>query len=118
MGAFLTAEQAISDGRRTYEPDEPFYVCRGVLADSAKFLPTVSEIEEIIRDTAFIEVGEAAEDFPDLSEKAKEELGIVLRAWATIHLKPNFWIPDRKPWRIDPRSPPPCTLVGQPKTKQ
>ena len=55
-------------------------------------------------DAAYSGVGKAAEDFPDLSPEALEELSKFLDAWATKHVQGTCWISSGTPTRIAPQT--------------
>lgn len=103
-GSFKTSAEVIADGFQTYAPHEAFYVCSGALAWGPKWMPDAKDIETMLWDAAYSEVGEAAEDFPDLSPEALEELSKFLDAWATKHVQATFWISSGTPTRIAPRT--------------
>lgn len=49
------------------------------------------DVIELIADRAYDYGGEAAEDFPDVSDEAARELAAFLAAWQAKHCKPNFY---------------------------
>lgn len=87
-----TREEAIAAGRAEYDGRD-FFITSGEAADPAKYLPSLEWILEYIADTAGDEVGDVAEDFPDVSDKAKAELDGLLNRWAREHIHCAFWVP-------------------------
>ena len=96
FGSFATMAEAIEAGHKTYSEDETFYVCSGNLAWGPGYMPTVDELEEMIWSTAYEDVGELAEDFPDITEAAKLELDTFLKDWAARHVIATFWVANPK----------------------
>ena len=105
FGSFLSKQEVIAEGKKTYPSNEAFYVCAGTLANGPGYMPDADELEEMIWQAAHDDVGEAAEDFPDLTEQAKTELSAFLKGWAERHVKALFWNADSKTvQRIEPRT--------------
>lgn len=50
-----------------------------------------NDVIEIISDRAWDEGGEYAEDFPNVSDQAKKELGDFLEKWQSEHCIPHFY---------------------------
>lgn len=94
IGSFLSKDEAIDDGLDTYL--DGFYVCGGEVASGADYVPSAEDIETQIWQAAYDDVGDAAEKFPDLSEEAREELRRFLNRWTDQHVRPRFWVPNKK----------------------
>ena len=89
-GDCKTRQEAIVEAHREYEGREFWlYECRR--CDVREFVPDPSDIIEIMRDRACDIAGDAAEDFPDVSDAAASELEGFLDAWAEKHCKAQFW---------------------------
>ena len=89
-GDCKTPEEAIVEAHREYEGREFWlYECRR--CDVREFVPDPSDIIEIMRERACDVAGDAAEDFPDVSDAAASELEGLLDAWAERHCKAQFW---------------------------
>ena len=101
-GHCATREEAIKEGRKHY-PGEAFFVMSGTRCDAASFMPDAAEVLEIAGERAGDEAGEAAADFPDVSQAAGEELDALLSAWSAKHLTCSFWVADSQPERIEPK---------------
>jgi len=91
-GGCDTRDAAIAEGRTEYD-GRGFFITSGEAADPAKYLPSLEWILECIADSAGDEVGDLAEDFPDVSEEAKAELDALLNRWAREHIHCAFWVP-------------------------
>ena len=103
-GDCATREAAIEEARGEYGDDVAFYVwqCQRLLADA--FTPDVGGILERMGEAAGDEVGEAAEDYPDVSDEAQEELRLLLQAWTAHHAPCEFWQSIGEAERIEPVS--------------
>lgn len=100
-----TREEAIAEARDNLlvAPTAPIFVVRGRVPSVEEFIPTADDILEIAGNTAQDECGEAAEDFPDVSDEGKLALSTMLSEWAKKHIDPiRFWIADGETERIDP----------------
>ncbi|PVX86431.1 hypothetical protein [Paraburkholderia unamae] len=51
----------------------------------------VDIVLDALCDRAFDQVGEAASDYPDVSQEARDELETVLGAWVAKHAQPTFY---------------------------
>lgn len=101
-GAYKSREAAIEAGRVEFV-SLPFYVQRGTKPAASSFTPSAESIIEGMSDAAGDECGEAAEEFPDVAQKAGDELDAFLDAWADKHCEVRFWIADNsEPERIEP----------------
>lgn len=49
------------------------------------------DLLEEVGNRAYDDGGEHAEDYPDVSDEAKAELGQFLSDWLTKHCQPSFW---------------------------
>ncbi len=90
-GAFKTREEAIAEGQAVM--DSNFEIAAGFVCEPAEFLPTFDEINEIMYTKATDELGDAAEDFPDVSPEGKEALRVALAQWAQEFCECTFWRP-------------------------
>lgn len=103
-GPYDSREEAIEVGHDSY-PDG-FWICEIYPASHTDFLPKASDIIETMASQAYEEIGEAAQDWPDLPAKSNAEVDLdqALARWAAQHadsLKVTFWrCGDEE--RIDP----------------
>lgn len=66
-----------------------------------KDLIDADDIIEMLGERAQDTVGEAAEDYPDVSDEAAAELDDILKAWVTKHCQPRFYrVTDVQPYVI------------------
>lgn len=99
-GCCLTRDEAIEAGRAEYADDSeeggcaPFWIHSGHLVPIEAVMPDADDIIETMGERAYDEAGEAAEEYPDVSEAARIELGDFLRGWVEKHAKPDFWVAD------------------------
>jgi hypothetical protein len=94
-GSCSSEEQAIAEGRAEYGLYVHFVVRSGVRYAARRFMPDAADILSLAGDSASDEAGEAAEDFPDASEEAKNELELLLDNWADRRLGvTQFWVAD------------------------
>lgn len=102
-GAFLTREEAVDDGRSTYEG--PFYVIRGKAPRAADFVSKgvageiFDRMVDAVTDNHGLDTGEAFAD-PRPTEEAKKELVALIKAWANRHIPIDFWDGVGNPERI------------------
>ncbi len=101
-GAYETREEAIEDGRDTYE-DEAFHVKSGTVPDTGEWLYDVAEdFVDRLGERAYEEVGELAEDWPPTpSKEAANELQEFCAAWVRKHMPPTFWAADGEVERVE-----------------
>lgn len=92
-GCCLTQDEAIAEGRATY-CCEPFWIQSGHLVPLEAVMPDVDDIIDTMRDRACDEAGEVAEEFPDVSQAAKDELADLLMDWGRKYCEPEFWVAD------------------------
>lgn len=104
-GRCATREEAIEEARKEYGRDAVFYVILGRADPPSAFMPSVDYILEAVAESAYDEAGEAADDFPDVSDEDRESLKNLLASWANEHLTVSFWVCDGKPERIEPEKP-------------
>lgn len=100
-GAYETRDEAIAEGRAQHGDDAAFWILEGARPDAASFMPDADDIIERMHESAS-EHGEAAEEYPDVSDEAKAELDAILTAWARKHAEPRFWIGTGEPEKIEP----------------
>ena len=84
-----TREAAIAEARTELGVDarvEGFYVGRCVQVTKSQFMPSAEYILELMQESATDECGDGAEDFPDVSIEAGEELDALLKAWCEKHI--------------------------------
>lgn len=100
LGSFLTREAAIQDAKE--HSWKTFFVNSGTCPDGKRFMPDAEAIVDMIAQSAHDTASEAAEDYPDLTPEAIEELDTLLTAWAAKHLGGPcvFWIADGSPEEI------------------
>ena len=90
-GNCVTREEAIVAGRDQFGNDA-FWIMCGTRPDPAKYVPDVETILTQMGENAGDEGGEAAEDYPDVDTKGRTALYTLLKAWARIFARPNFWV--------------------------
>lgn len=100
-GECETREEAIAEGRAEYEGEE-FWIVEGKRLDPARFMPDPDRILDEAGERAFDEVGDIAEDFPETTKEARDELAALLVTWARKHISCEFWQAVGKPERIKP----------------
>jgi hypothetical protein len=66
------------------------YVADAVTPDPADYID-VDGILEKMGERAGDDCGEYADDYPDVSKDARQELEDVLKTWARKHCTPRFW---------------------------
>ena len=54
-------------------------------------LCNVDDILEMMGERAYDESGESADNYPDVTKEAREELSALLLAWMEKHAKPTFY---------------------------
>ena len=85
-----TAEEAILEAHAEYDGDVFWlYECRP--CHVSEFVPSADDVISMMNDRATDRVGDAAEEFPDVDEKAEDELNALLNAWAEKHCVSTFW---------------------------
>lgn len=101
-GMCATREEAIKEGRSEYRHENPlfFYVIEGTQRPASAYVPDADWVVEQMAETA--DGGEASEEFPEVSDEAKEKLNKLLEAWADENVKVNFWVSDGVAERIGP----------------
>lgn len=100
-GMHPTREEAIAQGRIDFQGGS-FWIMRGEIPHASRFVPDADDIANHMGEQADGEAGESAEDFPDLTKEAREELEALLAAWSAKHLGPcPFWIGEGDPEFID-----------------
>ena len=102
QGQCGSREEAIAEGRAEYEGD--FFVFACERPDPADFIDSADEIIESMAENAYHEVPDHVEDYPDVTDEAREELGQLLQAWARKHCQPNFWVATGNGERIEPET--------------
>jgi hypothetical protein len=70
--------------------------------EAGSFLPSADDILSQMGEAAHDEVGEAAEDWPDVAAEGKAALETLLKAWAVEHATIRFWTATGPPERIEP----------------
>lgn len=89
-GGHDTVEAAIAEGHREYDGAEFWlYECRR--PNVLEFVPDATDVTDVMRERAEELLGEAAEEFPDVSEEAEAELKALLDAWAMKHVQMRWW---------------------------
>lgn len=102
LDIFATREECIAAGRAEYGPEATLYVWHAAHRSATRYLPTAATILERMNESAFDDVGEWVDDWPDLgaSSAAEIDLDLVLTEWAKRHeeaLAPRFWVTDGEP---------------------
>jgi hypothetical protein len=108
-------EEAIAEARSELglASDQDFYIIRGRKPAAADFVPDVDWILEHMGDQAGDQIGEIAEEFPDVTDEGRAALTRYLEAWARKYAEPvNFWAADGKAERIEPVQPTTETVGG------
>lgn len=103
-GAYKSREEAVDEGRSIF-PGEAFLLGWGYKPDPAQFIPSTDWVLESMAESALDEAGEAAEEWPDITDEAEKELNELLKAWARKNCPVDFWIgegheeiePEEKP---------------------
>lgn len=95
-GACATREEAIQEGAKELGLTE-FWVRSGIRPSPSEFLPDVDFLLEHMGEAAQDKVGEAAEEFPDVSDEARDELEALLSEWADQHITVGFWAASGAP---------------------
>lgn len=99
-------EEAISWGRKEY-PGEVFYIIEGTWCTTEEFLPSAESIVMEMNDRAEGEVGDPAEDWPDVTNEGGDVLDALIAEWAKKYITPpGFWLADGEPERIEPEATP------------
>jgi hypothetical protein len=99
-GALPTREAAIHEALVELD-DDIFWIQQGRHPDPSDFFPSAQELFELARERACDEVGEAAEEWPDVGLVAEGELDALLKAWMQKHLgRCAFWAPVGEPEEI------------------
>lgn len=102
-GAEATREDAIKAAHAAHGRNSTVYVREGIQPyNGYQFLPSVEFILEHASNTAFEEVGEVAEEWPDVDDHGVKELEGFLQEWASKYLPTTFWFATGKPEKIEP----------------
>lgn len=73
------------------EAGDVTYIGEAVKPCASEFVPDVDWILEDMSERAYDCIGEAAEDWPDVSQDAKDELEAFLNDWAVRNCQVNFY---------------------------
>ena len=87
-----TKEQAIAEGRAACDGD--FFVGQGSVQCSSQFAPDVERLVEEMGENAYEECGDAAEDWPDVTDAAKIKLRKFIEVWMVEHAPCSFYMID------------------------
>jgi hypothetical protein len=101
-GGYATREEAVAAGRAEYG-DAAFWIREGERYRSRDFVHNVNatNIVDRMAEDAADEAGDAAEDWPEVSQAARAALVEALRAWADEHVPaPRFWQPVGESERV------------------
>lgn len=99
-GAYSSRQEAVDEGRATYEGGSTFWVLEGERPKAKQFLPSIHWFIDQMTEQAFENAGK--EDWA-ISEEARAALQVVLESWATTWLDPvPFWTANGEPERIEP----------------
>lgn len=102
-GAAKTREEALVEARSEFGPDSVIYLQRGERCTASQFVFNACHVIDDMGSAACDEVGEAAEEWPDVSKEAETALDDALEAWAYRYVdEPEFWSTIGNPERIEP----------------
>lgn len=101
-GSCGTREEAVAEGRAHFGKKDGFWVRRGDPCKSSQFVPDGSWVIEDMGQRAGDEVGEAAEDWPDVPKEKEEELTKLLEDWADKNIPCRMWVSAGDPEYIPP----------------
>jgi len=91
QGPCATREEAVAKARS----DGASFVGRGVRPDASTYMPDAKDVLEMAAQQADDTVrGDLAQDFPDVTKEAKQELDNLLAAWAEKHLRATWFLVD------------------------
>lgn len=99
VGQHKTREEAIAAGRENYQG--AFWVASGTRQPASSYMPDVDYILEAMGERGADVAGDMAEDFPAITDDAKEELSTLLAAWADKHVTVDFWEGDGNSEKIE-----------------
>ncbi len=85
-----TKEDAIAEGRTSCDGD--FYVGMGEHPSQLQFAPDVERIVEDMGEAAYEECGDAAEDWPEVTDSAKGKLRTMIELWMIEHVPCTFYM--------------------------
>jgi len=98
-GEHSTKEGAIEEARVECG-GRVFYVAEGHCPDPSSYVPDADFLIEMMNESACGECGDAAEDWPDVSNEAEQELTELLVDWARRHCPISFYLVEGAPERI------------------
>lgn len=77
----------------TYESSvgDTIYVGEASQPCASRYVPDADWVIEYMGEQADDDIGEAAEDWPDVSKEAKQELEAFLKDWAVRNCQVNFY---------------------------
>lgn len=92
--------QLIVDLHGTIEPGHVVWFGTAIKPDAGDFVDADRVIDDMT-DAAWDVAGEFAEDFPEVSAEARQELNELLEGWARKHCEVNFYtVTDVQPYTI------------------
>jgi hypothetical protein len=101
-GHCASREEAIAEGKRELSAQlqaegdgdtlREFWIMSGSTPDPADAMPSVDSVCDQMSAFARDNWGDVAEEFPEVSENAREELADAMATWAREHAKPRFWV--------------------------
>ena len=97
QGQFATRQEAIDAGREAYEGQrETFIVLAGRQPKASSFVLTglADQIGDSMFENAEDQVGDVAEDFPEITTEASAALDKLLATWADEHISVHFWVAE------------------------
>lgn len=104
-GAYPTREEALAEARETYGAEGTIWLQSGFCPPFGALMPDADDIIEIMAQCAADNVGEAAEEWPDVGVEGKNALDALLHAWAEKHAPVTFWVAEEGD---PPEEVPPC----------
>src|SRR4051812_38383888 len=88
-GPFASRDKAIEYGRTEYGLDVEFDVGEGIRQPPGMHVPNAQWVIETTAESASDD-GEQAEDYPDVSQEAVDELDAFLKAWGEKYCIANY----------------------------
>ena len=100
-GVCLTRDEAIKEGLEHYGylseyggKWDGFWIHSGHVVPLEAVMPDVDDIIEMMGERAHDEAGECAEEYPDVTNEARNELEGLIRGWCERYATPTFWVAD------------------------
>lgn len=100
-GKFSSIEDALADAAENADDGDDgwrteVYIAEAIAFENSAFYPDASLILEHMGEQAWGEIGESADEYPDVSKEAREDLDVQLKAmldaWCEKHeVSPQFY---------------------------